>query len=226
MKQLEAALLALLVLSSAGCGSSPTESDRESQPDATATYRVVFESVWSLNTHPQDYPPSPHFSGLIGATHNSDVVFWKEGEPASQGIERMAEAGAKTPLDTEVETAIRAGSAGVLLSGGGIRPSPGDVDLTFDAALDFPHVTLVSMIAPSPDWFVGVSGLSLLEDGDWVDRKTVELYPYDAGTDGGTTYLSPENDTDPADPIFRIRGAPFATGGDVPSLGTYTFTRQ
>ena len=28
---------------------------------------------------------------------------------------------------------------------------------------DHPRVTLVTMIAPSPDWFVGVSGLSLLD---------------------------------------------------------------
>lgn len=51
-------------------------------------------------------------------------------------------------------------------------------------------LSLVSMIFPSPDWFVGVSGLELCQtDCKWIERKEVELYPWDAGTDGGTSYM-------------------------------------
>ena len=36
------------------------------------------------------------------------------------------------------------------------------------------------MVAPSPDWFVGVSALSLLaEDGTWKEREEVALRVYD-----------------------------------------------
>ena len=34
--------------------------------------------------------------------------------------------------------------------------------------------------------FVGVSNLSLREGGEWVVRKEVDLYPFDAGTEEGT----------------------------------------
>lgn len=50
-------------------------------------------------------------------------------------------------------------------------------------------VSLVSMLSPSPDWFVGVSELELCKtDCTWVEHKVVELYPWDAGTDSGTSY--------------------------------------
>lgn len=50
-------------------------------------------------------------------------------------------------------------------------------------------VSFVSMIDPSPDWFVGVSGLELcLPNCTWIENKVMELYPWDAGTDSGATY--------------------------------------
>jgi len=54
----------------------------------------------------------------------------------------------------------------------------------FSVKTDSPFVTLTTMIAPSPDWFVGMHGLSLLDDqGQSFQERQVELVPYDAGTD-------------------------------------------
>jgi len=60
-----------------------------------------------------------------------------------------------------------------VLVGDGIDRSPDRVVLDSSASRDFSLVTLVSMLAPSPDWFVGVSGLDLIENGDWVAEKVV-----------------------------------------------------
>jgi hypothetical protein len=81
------------------------------------------------------------------------------------------------------------------------------------------------MIAPSPDWFVGVSGLSLFEEGAWVEEKVVELFPYDAGTDSGSRYVSPDEPTDGPEGLRRIETEPFLVEGSVPALGTFTFSR-
>ena len=60
------------------------------------------------------------------------------------------------------------------------------------------------------------------EDGQWVAEKTFTLYPYDAGTDSGEDYTSPNADTDPAELIHSVRAqVPFS---DAP-IGTFTFTR-
>jgi hypothetical protein len=82
------------------------------------------------------------------------------------------------------------------------------------------------MIAPSPDWFVGVSALNMLRDNEWADEIVVELHPYDAGTDSGTTYDARDADTVPPAPISRIDGPPLRVGGTVPPLGTFTFRLQ
>ena len=112
-----------------------------------------------------------------------------------------------------------------VLSGGGISVSPGSVSLEFDITIEFPVVTLVSMLAPSPDWFVGVSAQDLMENGNWADSRIIELFPYDAGTDSGATYSSPDEETSPREPISRIDGPPLTVNGAVPAVGTFTFTR-
>jgi hypothetical protein len=195
-------------------------------PVDDATYTVTFESTWSAATHPDGFPPNPHFSGLIGATHKETVTFWSEGELATPGIQNMAETGNKSPFTDEIATAIATGLAENTLSGNGIGTSPGTVSLTFDITWQFPFVTLVSMLAPSPDWFVGVSSLNLLENGKWIENLSVELFAYDAGTDSGPTYTSADLVTDPPENITRINSAPFLIGDDVPAIGSFSFTLQ
>jgi hypothetical protein len=137
----------------------------------------------------------------------------------------MAETGAKSPLDREIESLITEGSACVLLSGGGIGLSPGEVTVEFTVSQQCPLVTVVSMIAPSPDWFVGVTGLSLYEDGRWLEQQVVELYPYDAGTDSGSSYTAPNEPVSEPEGIYRIEAEPLLVDDRVPPLGVFSFTR-
>ena len=192
---------------------------------AAARYRVVFNATWSAATHPSDFPSVPHFSGLVGGTHNDQVNFWRPARNATPGIKSMAETGAQSLLAGEVRDAIQRGTAEHLILGGGIGRSPGLVSLEFEISREFPLVTLVSMIAPSPDWFVGVRDLSLLESGDWVENLTVDLFPYDAGTDSGVTFNSSNAPTVPPQPIRRITEPPLGDGRTAAPLGTFTFSR-
>ncbi len=195
--------------------------------DYTAQYSVAFNATWSQTTHPSNWPANPHFSGLVGGTHNASVHFYRLGETASEGIRLMAEQGQKTTLLNEIAPAIANGTAHLQLSGGGINPSPGSVSLTFPAPMrrDFSLVTLVSMIAPSPDWFVGVDSLDLIENGQWVTNKTVTLYGLDAGTDSGVSYQSPDQVTTPRGLVTQFADFPALVNGQIVPFGTYTFTR-
>lgn len=222
----------LLVFASIGCGGSspvaptpPAATSPTPNPAAAARYRLTFEASWSALSHPTDIPRNPHFSRLIGGTHKSTVKFWESGRLASEGIRLMAEQGRTTPLDTEVEAAIAAGQAQRVLVGDGIDRSPDRAVLDFEISRDFSLVTLVSMLAPSPDWFVGVSGLDLVENGDWVAEKVVVLQPWDAGTDSGATFSSADLRTSPAEPIHLIGTGPLLVGASVPPVGTFTFRR-
>lgn len=195
-------------------------------PDPEARYIVTFQSTWSAATHPDDWPADAHYSGLIGGTHSSRATFWQEGQLASPGIQAMAEQGRKTPLDQEVGAAITAGNAEFLLSGDALSDSPGTVSLEFSVRVNFPLVTLVTMVAPSPDWFVGVAGLPLLVNNQWRDVVVVTLFPWDAGTDSGVTYEAENEKTVPHQPIRRLLGFPVSVNGNVAPFGTMTFRRM
>ena len=193
--------------------------------EQTARYRATFQAVWNSTTHPQDYPGGAHWSGLVGGTHNASVSFWEPGQLASPGIKSMAEFGGQSTLLGEVAAAIQAGAAEHQLSGGGIGGGSGSSSLTFDVSRDFPLVTLTSMIAPSPDWFIGVRGESLLANGDWVESKVIQLHLYDAGTDAGASYASSNQPENPFVPVSQIQGFPAEVDGMLTAFGTMTFTR-
>lgn len=221
-----AAAALLLTFALGGCAgdaSSPTI-PTTAAPAVTARYSIVFDATWTSTTHPQEAPPNPHFSPLIGATHNGFATFWQDGALASEGIRLMAEQGRTSPLDAAIRAAISAGSAQQLFTGDAVS-SPKTTSLEITMSREFPLVTLVTMVAPSPDWFVGVSRLPLLENGAWVDERVIPLIPWDAGTDSGRTFLSPDQETIPRQPISRIVTAPLAAGGQAVPLGTFRFTR-
>ncbi len=216
MKRLLAILLCSLGLA------LPTVARAQPAADI-ATYTVTFTSTWADATHPHAaFPTNAHFSSLIGATHNLSATFWLSGTLASPGIEQMAETGGTSVLRAEISAA--APHVGETLVGPGLGQSPGQVLIpTFMVSRSQPLVTLVTMIAPSPDWFVGVHGLALLdEQNKWHDEITVTLYPYDAGTDDGTDYTS----ADVAPPIPQpIRSASGVAPFSLAPMGTFTFTR-
>lgn len=62
---------------------------------------------------------------------------------------------------------------------------------------------MVKMI-PSPDWFVGVDSLNLCEGSRWKQEVTIDLQPYDAGTDSGFTFSSPNFPTSPPENITKV----------------------
>ncbi|MEM6319123.1 MAG: spondin domain-containing protein, partial [Bacteroidota bacterium] len=190
-----------------------------------ARYRVTFNAAWSAATHPTDFPSNPHFSGLIGLTHNNSVKLFETGQLASAGIVSMAETGSKSPLTSEIQSLITSGSGGELLSGGGISNSPGSVSFEFDISSSHPLVSLTSMIAPSPDWFVAVRDVDLYANNAWVNSASIEVSNYDSGSDSGASFASANQATDPRENITTITDGPLVVNGSIPSMGTITFTR-
>lgn len=188
-----------------------------------AMYELTFRSTWSRETHPAGFPAGAHYSRLVGATHRADVEFWNVGGLASPGIELMAETGGVTSLQAEVEQAIAAGTADQYLLGFPLGTTPGELPFSFEVNQDYPLVTLVTMLAPSPDWFSGTHGLSLRsEDGEWLGRVEHPLTVYDAGTDSGATYTAIDEDTNPQEAIRVFNEGPFTASSNI---GTFTFLR-
>lgn len=192
------------------------------QDGSLATYTATWDLTWSAATHPGNFPGGAHMSPPIGATHAEGFHFWQPGGIATNGIESMAETGSTSALTNEINAAIGAGDARERLRIGGFDV-PAVRTMTFDVTKEHSAVTLVTMVAPSPDWFVGCDAVPLLQNGVWVDSVTIPLVIWDSGTDSGTNFTSGNQNTNPQDPI-ALETNQFANGG--PALGTLTFTRD
>ncbi|CAK9811500.1 SPON1 [Anthophora plagiata] len=204
-----------------------------------AKYEVTFEGLWSRNTHPKDFPSKGwliRFSDVIGASHTVDYRFWRYNGMASTGLRQVAELGSTRKLESELKD--QSEHIRTIIKARGIS-YPNVTGKTFAVfRVDRKHhlMSLVSMIDPSPDWIVGVSGLELcLGNCSWIEHKELNLYPYDGGTDDGITYLSPDSPTDPQEPIRQITStypndsrSPFydSSGLDMKPLARLYLNRQ
>ena len=149
-----------------------------------ATYRFIVDCTWSEITHPDAYAgiEDPHFSHVGGASHNDQLTLWEPNTLSSPGIIRMH---AIDFLSDEIDDAITAGTAYNVYSFKPLFPAfaaPSVTYLTIEVSDTHPLVSLVTMLGPSPDWFVGVSSLPLWQNGVWVDEVVIPLFPYDGGT--------------------------------------------
>src|SRR6056300_679745 len=126
-----------------------------------AVYDIVFESVWeSVEDNPTDgistidLPSSAHWSPLALVTHKTANTFMMMGTQASPGIESIAETGATSIFENEVNSNT---DANQIIVGGGLNSAKGTIAINnVEVSEDFPLITLASMIAPSPDWFIAV----------------------------------------------------------------------
>jgi len=194
----------------------------------TARYRVTLNANWTSSTHPGSLPPNEHFSPPVIAVHSAPGAMFTVGSLASPGIEAMAEVGSTGGLISELT-----GSGQVSTVDAGSRiPGPGssapavssptfDVDVSQSGHL----ISVVSMLAPSPDWFVGFADRATFVDGQWIDSVTFPLGNYDSGTDSGPGFTSGNADTQPAQPISGPRDSAFIAAAAENPFATVTITK-
>jgi hypothetical protein len=223
-------LIAPLLVMACGKGSkSPPAAARPAHPavpTSSAEYTVIIKSTWTKTTHPFEYPSGAHFSGMIGASHNAKYSIFAVGRRPTPGLERLSEEGKHSPLDTEIRAAIDQGNALMLFESGGLKNWKDSMVATVRVDRAHPLVSVVNMIAPSPDWFTGASDVNLADNGAWITRRTVTLYAYDSGGDDGTTYKAKDKDTNPKKPTTRASTRHFVVRGRVKPVATVTFVRK
>ena len=175
--------------------------------DDTASYTVSLRASWSEQLHPHWYPQGAHLSPMIAWSHRLKDILFREHGVASDGMEIMAETGAPSTLVREIQNSILAGASATYATGS-VFNAPGVDIIQMTMTQDAPYVTVVSMIAPSPDWFITARNVELYRNGEWLSQVHVPAALYDAGTDSGTTFTSEDDDTDPQQSISKLRNAP------------------
>uniref|UniRef100_A0A8C5D2I6 Spondin-1 n=1 Tax=Gouania willdenowi TaxID=441366 RepID=A0A8C5D2I6_GOUWI len=184
----------------------------EAPPDqccacGTAKYRLTFFGNWSEKVHPKDYPRrANHWSALIGGSHSRGYVLWEYGGYASEGVRQVAELGSPIKMEEEIRqkgdevlTVIKTKAQWPAWQPLNLRAAP-SAEFSVDRTRHL--MSFLTMLGPSPDWNVGLSGEDLCtKECGWVQRLETELIPWDAGTDSGVTYESPNKPTLPQEKI-------------------------
>lgn len=175
---------------------------------STAIYNVTYQSTWNASEH-SSIPSSDHYSNLVGATHKNENEYFEIGQLASNGIKKVAELGENTVFMNEVQ------SSSNTKEWFNVPFSPNNALGTatisnIEVSEDKHLLTLVSMIAPSPDWFIAVNSLDLrnVTNTTWKPTFTVDVFVYDAGTDSGTNYSSANAPTSSPENIYMNNGFP------------------
>ncbi|MFT5848250.1 MAG: hypothetical protein ACJARX_000735 [Psychroserpens sp.] len=194
---------------------------------STASYDITFTSTWENEiidpvngNSTAAIPGNAHWSNLVGATHNSDFTLVRMGMLASLGVKNVAETGSNTALMNEVNSSEDANQwlqQGFSPFAAISSATLGDIVVSSDYSL----LSLVSMIAPSPDWMIAIDAINLRDGNTWRDEIIIELFPYDAGTDSGTNYTSSNQVTAPFLPVsVLINEGPF----NAKPIGTLTIS--
>ena len=192
-----------------------------SETGQTAIYMIEYNVPWSISTHPGTLPPGPHVSPIVVVAHTNANDLFTSGTAATDGIEIMAETGATKVLADEISD-----NASILNSVIGTRidvPGSNTLKLAFDQ--DHSLISAVSMLAPSPDWFVAIDDVELFENGQWLEKIELTMAPYDAGTDSGTTFTADDLDTSPAQTIGPPADSAFVNAADENGFATITITK-
>uniref|UniRef100_A0A669CDN4 Spondin-1 n=1 Tax=Oreochromis niloticus TaxID=8128 RepID=A0A669CDN4_ORENI len=173
----------------------------------TAKYRVTFYGNWSEKIHPKDYPRrANHWSAIIGSSHSKNYVLWEYGGFASEGVKQVAELGSPVKMEEEIRqkgdevlTVIKMKAQWPAWQPLNVRAAP-SAEFSVDRTRHL--MSFLTMLGPSPDWNVGLSAEDLCtKECGWVQKVVQDLIPWDAGTDSGVSYESPNKPTVPQDKI-------------------------
>lgn len=200
--------------------------DKDKKDIFEEVYEIEMIGQWNESSHSIDFPNNAHFSPFVGLSHLAGLDVIGEGLIATEGIKQMAETGSTNEIIKEfIQFKKQNYSEDTVVAQG--FASPGRTSAQIGVKRGYHNVTLFSMIAPSPDWFVAAK-VELIDpvDGKWYDKVTVHAKTYDSGTDSGITFTSENEETIPADSIFEIKTNPLASGTDsVRNIASFVFTR-
>lgn len=157
--------------------------------DPTPTYSVTFENI----TDGQYFTP-PNFAG-----HDNSVRVFKVGQPASTGVQAVAENGGVPVLAGELSAAVDEAGLGVSGVGADAPIAPGE-SVTFSFQTEESRFSLVSMMICTNDGFGGLDSIRL--PGRAGRTQTRYVRAFDAGTE-----INTENRAD-------VPPAPFCGDGD------------
>lgn len=186
----------------------------------TRDYNITFQFEWTKNLDP-DQPTEPippvGFTTIRCAAHNENYQLWKKGVKPSLAIAQLVDQ--KNPsaekLLEDIDSAKNPNVFNQSISDEQVHEPTEQVTLTLTVNGDkqFTKISCISLITPSPGWFVGLSSFETCQDsGRFVETSTRALAAWTSGIYEDFEYVADEyTKNDPVLPVTQLLG----------KLGTY-----
>lgn len=187
---------------------------------ADATYRVTVSFDWQ-----QPELEDPHWSRLIAFAHTPRYSLFADGQTASSGLGLVATNGRVSVLQAELDEGQRRGRVGAREVVPGLEAGRGQFVLELTLTEEHHLVSFATMLAPSPDWFSGASGVDLRNAEGWVDQLTRPLWVWDAGVDSGGAFVSANTPTQPRESVRLLVHDAFLKPTGMAPIGDVRFER-
>ncbi|MEO0381802.1 MAG: spondin domain-containing protein [Pseudomonadota bacterium] len=189
-----------------------------------AIYRISVAFDWQGGAA-EGHPVDRHWSRLIAVAHSPRYAVFRDGDTASSGLALVATNGRVAVLEAELAEARRRGRAGPAVVKPGLDGGQGT--FTFELAVDsrLSRISFATMLAPSPDWFSGASGVALRPEDVWVQSLEVPLWVWDAGADSGADFVGPNVETQPRQSVRLLTHPAFLRPEGMRPIGVATFTK-
>jgi hypothetical protein len=133
-----------------------------------ADYKITITNL----THAQSFTPA------LVVSHKRGQPVFSPGHAASTELEAAAEGGDTGPLTAMLESSENTWD---IASSDGLLAPGGSVTIDLNAKGNFRYVSLVSMLIPTNDAFIGLSGIRLPKKAGKPEMLMVPAY--DAGTE-------------------------------------------
>ena len=187
-------------------------------------YRLDVTLNWD-GTVADGHPADKHWSRLIAFAHTSRYALFSDGDTASSGLALVATNGRVSVLEAELAEARRRGRAGMHVVVPGLAAGVGTFSVELELTERQSHVSFATMLAPSPDWFTGLSGVDLMPGDAWLPLAIRPLWVWDAGADSGPDFEGANVDTQPRQSVRLLTHPAFLTPDGLAPIGTATLTR-
>jgi len=144
------------------------------------SFKITFKTDWgrsNLIGYPKNEPP--HTGNFFLIQHDNNYNLFTVGDFASSGITESSMFGTNGSLIKEAKN-YSYQTSDVLMT-------PGEKTFYIEYDPNNPYFSLATMIAPSADWFTGISKVDMRR----INKKIkIPLYAYNAGTDYGDQFIT------------------------------------
>lgn len=162
----------------------------DAQCKGEQSYRVTLKMNWE-KSNDRNFPRGAGFPYVVAVGHNSKYTLFEKGKPLANPVAKFVKSGDFKDLEDDLNKFKKDNDVSFFDTAKGAGPeSTVELTVVLDSETNATDISIMALIGPSPDWFVGLQGSDLCKAAskEFTELPLADLSAYDGGLDNGTEY--------------------------------------